>query len=98
MNGMMLFIENFNQDVDFYPLSYALKCDLNGNPHHPNLQIKELIFDQFFIEHPQEIVFVVGAQFIVNRKAILKRRRDFYIELLKKYRRAGLDFFCFAIL
>lgn len=91
LNKDRSFIENFNQDVDFYPLSYTLKCDLNGNPHHPNLQIRELIFDQFFMGCPYEVIFVVGAQFLVNKKAILKRKKEFYVELLKQFDRTDID-------
>ena len=91
LNQSFDFIESFNQSTNFYPLTYLLKCDLNGNPHHPNLEIKKLIFDKFFIDCPNELIFTVGAQFIASRSSILKRKKEFYIDILKEFYRTDID-------
>lgn len=85
------FIDNFNKNDDIFPLSYLLKCDLNGLPHHPNLELKRLIFDEFFLGYPNEVVFIVGAQFIVSKEAIRNRKREFYIKLLEQFDRTDID-------
>ena len=85
------FIQNFNEDVEFYPLSYLLQCDLDGNPHHPKLEVREIIFDKFFNNYPEYLVFVVGAQFIVKKSAILRRKKEFYEDLLKEFDRTDID-------
>ncbi len=84
-------LENMNSDFDIMPLSYLLECDLDGNPHHPKLQVKEIIFDQFFTSCPDRLRFIVGAQFIVSKSAILNRSKSFYEKLLKEFDRTDID-------
>lgn len=84
-------LENFNQNIEFYPLSYMLECNLDGSPHHPNLDVDKIIFDRFFINKPTSLQFVVGAQFIVSKKAILFRKKQFYIDLLNEFDRTDID-------
>ena len=91
LNKDIDFIQNFNEDVEFYPLSYLVQCDLDGNPQHPKLEVKQIIFDQFFNNYPEYLVFVVGAQFIVSKSAILRRKKEFYVDLLKQFDRTDID-------
>lgn len=85
------FIENYNENINFYPLNSLLKCNLQGEPNHKNLQIKEIIFDRFFLNCPPFIIFSIGAQFIVTKNAILNRKKEFYQILLKEFNRTDID-------
>lgn len=76
---------------DFQNLSYILNCDLDGGPHHVGLNIKEIIFDKYYIDVPNEIYFIVGAQFIVSRNLIKARPKQFYIDLLAEFDRDDID-------
>lgn len=78
-------------DINFFPLCQEFDCDLNGLPQHKDLQIKELIFDRYFIDIPEFITFVAGAQFIVSKQAILNRSKEFYELLLKDSLRTDID-------
>lgn len=84
-------LESFSENIEFYPLSYILECNLDGTPHHPNLDIDKIIFDKFFIDKPDTLKFVVGAQFIVSKKSILSRKKEFYIDILKEFDRIDID-------
>lgn len=84
---------NIEIENNYKPLYIEYKCDMNGNPHHPNLQIDKLIFEPLFIDKPDLIKFVVGAQFIVNKKYILNRKKEFYEILLEKFNRTDIDDF-----
>ncbi len=83
-------IDSYNGN-DFLNLSYLLKCDLDGYPHHPGLNVKEIIFDKYFQNSPNELYFIVGAQFIVSRNFIKMRPKQFYINLLKDFDRDDID-------
>lgn len=84
-------IDNIYTSVDFFPLCEEFDCDLDGNPQHPNLNIKELIFDRYFIEKPNTIRFVAGAQFIVSKEAIRKRDKKMYELLLADILRTDIN-------
>lgn len=85
------YIESPTDIFNFMPLSYMLRCDLNGNPHHPNLEVDKIIFDKYFTHKPEYIEFCVGAQFIVSKRAILNRSKYFYSELLNEFSRVDID-------
>ena len=85
------FIEGFGLDVDYFPLTQLTKCDLDGGPMHRGLDIKSLVFDRFFDSCPSELVFTVGAQFIVSKRAILRRSKMFYELLLAEFDREDID-------
>lgn len=84
-------LDDFNANVDFYNLSYYTVCNLDGTPHHPNLNIDEIIFDRFFINKPQFLKFPVGALFIASKRAILNRSKQFYIDILNEFNRTDID-------
>lgn len=97
-------IENFkfNKNDHFIGLTNPGKCDLNGNPHHPYLDIDKLIFTKFFIDQPVEITnfnnmgptnvikWFPGAQFIVHKDLILNRKIELYEDLLKEFDRIDI--------
>ena len=91
LNVSIEFIDNFNQDINFFPVNQLTTCDLDGGPLHSNLEIKKLIFDKYFNKTPDVLIFPVGAQFIVSKKAILNRKKEFYQEIIKEFDRLDID-------
>lgn len=83
-------IDSYNGS-EFLCLSYLLKCNLDGGPIHPGLNIKEIIFDKYFKSSPKEIYFIVGAQFLVSRRMIKIRPKQFYINLLSEFERDDIN-------
>lgn len=80
------------ENLTFFPLCEQFECNLDGAPHHPeNLNIKELIFDRYFIDNVTYIRFVAGAQFIVSKEAILCRKKEFYEMLMVDSLRTDID-------
>lgn len=84
-------IDNFSEEISFFPLSYVISCNLDGTPHHPNLDVDKIIFDRFFTNKPPMLQFTVGAQFIVSRNSILNRKLEFYKDLLSEFDRTDID-------
>lgn len=79
-------------DIEFFPLCGEVECNLDGSPHHKeNLNIKELIFDRYFIDSFNTLRFTAGAQFIVSKKAILCRSKKFYELLMEDSLREDID-------
>lgn len=91
LNVNLDLISSIKSKLEFYPLNKIMDCNLDGGPHHPNLQIKQLIFDKFFIDKPDHLYFVCGAQFIVKKESIISRKKEFYIDLLKEFDRPDID-------
>lgn len=83
-------LENWNM-IGFYPLSYVFISDLDGNPHHPGLDIDRIVFQKYFINKPNHLEFSVGALFIVDKKSILLRKKGFYESLLEEFNRDDID-------
>jgi hypothetical protein len=83
-------IDSYNGS-DFLCLSHLLKCNLDGGPVHPGLNIKEIIFDKYFENSPNELYFIVGAQFLVSRNFIKMRPKQFYINLLSEFDRDDIN-------
>lgn len=80
--------ELLNQ-IDFVYLSEKiLKTNINGCRYHRNLPIKAVFQRLFSLKTTYlDISFGAGAQFIVSRKNIHRRPRDFYrkiIDILKR--------------
>jgi hypothetical protein len=87
-------IKNFTAHDHFYAFDnpngvYAgkfdgiyLECDVDGAPQHGGLQIIDFCKKiNLNIQTNKKIKFTPGAQFIINKKNILKHDRDFYINL-----------------
>lgn len=59
-----------------------LDCDVNGIPQHPGLPILDFCKNiNLNLQVDTNLKFVAGAQFIINKKNILKHEKDFYINL-----------------
>ena len=70
--------------VDFQMLSQAiLLCNLSGCRHHPGLPMVD-VYETLFGERKETMAFLfgAGAQFIVSRKQIHKRPREFYQKIV----------------
>jgi hypothetical protein len=61
-----------------------LECNLTGCKWHGGLPLKE-VYEKIFGEAKDSLDFDFGAggQFIVSRKNILKRPREFYLKIVK---------------
>jgi len=79
---------------DFIPLGHHCTCDAIGMPQHqlPIAQTYRILFNE--LNTPHSFTFVVGAQFVVSRKAIQSRSHLFYrraIEMVNKDRGATIN-------
>ena len=69
----------------FTPLGNVLNCKISGCKYHAGLPIKE-VYKYLFKKKPFPIMpfkFVKGAQFIVSKKQILKRPKQFYLNIIQ---------------
>ena len=76
---------NSDLNIDFEWLSERiLPCDLSGCSYHIGLPLVP-VYLKLFSEHKStmQFKFGAGAQFIVSKKAILKRPRSFYLKIIK---------------
>lgn len=92
----------FDMSNHFIEVGKFGKCDLDGSPHHPHLEIDKIIFNKFFIDKPLSIQdfcdlgptnvieWIPGAQFIVHKNLILNRKIEFYENLLKEFNRTDI--------
>lgn len=85
LSGEYTFVQGRKQDHPVHVFDH--NCDLNGSPHHPGLNLKELAND-LGIEIPDQIQFTRGAQFTVSAEQIKKRELEWY---KKAYDIAMLD-------
>jgi len=81
---------NNKPNIDFEYLSEnIIKTKFDGCPYHPNLPFKE-VFEVLFNDNidnmsnkfANEVPFGAGAQFIVSKKKILSRSKDFYLKIV----------------
>jgi hypothetical protein len=61
-----------------------LKSNLSGCPYHPNLPLVN-IYEKLFNKRKEKhkFLFGAGAQFIVSKKNILKRPKEFYQKIVE---------------
>ena len=79
------YIKSPDLDVDFEFLSERiLQCKLSGCRHHNGLPLKK-IYNKLFDEKREdmEFIFGAGAQFIVSKKTVLKRPKEFYSKIVE---------------
>jgi hypothetical protein len=79
------YINNKDLSIDFEFLSeYVLNCNLIGCPSHRGLPLKET-YEKIFNERKEhmDFIFGAGAQFIVSKKKILQRPKDFYLKIVQ---------------
>ena len=71
--------------IDFEFLSeYILNCNLIGCLHHDGLPLIEP-YEKLFGERNENLDFIfgMGAQFIVSKKQILQRPKEFYLKIVE---------------
>jgi len=79
------YINNKELDIDFEFLSERiLSCNIKKCEYHPVLPLIET-YEKIFGEKKDNINFLfgAGAQFIVSRKKILQRPKEFYLNIIK---------------
>ena len=90
INNLNKYISNPELNIDFEFLSEnIILCNLTRCNRHYNLPLKS-VYNHLFNEKKEELSFIfgAGAQFIVSRKHILMRPKEFYlkiVELLNKH-------------
>jgi len=79
------YTNNKDLDIDFEFLSqHVLECNLSGCKWHSNLPLIN-IYEKLFNERKTDMSFLfgAGAQFIVSKKSILKRPKEFYLKIVE---------------
>ena len=92
-NDILKFEEQINESlfnnkelsIDFEFLSEEIICcNIKGCKHHPGLPLIET-YEKIFGERNEnmEFPFGTGAQFIVSKKNILQRPKEFYLKIIE---------------
>ena len=79
------YINNKELSIDFEFLSEEIICcNIKGCKHHPGLPLIET-YEKIFGERNEnmEFPFGTGAQFIVSKKNILQRPKEFYLKIIE---------------
>lgn len=86
INIISKIIINDNSELEFRNLSnVVVLCKLNGCRLHPGLELMDM-YEKLFDEkgdREKQFQFGFGGQFIVSKKKILSRPRDFYMKIIK---------------
>lgn len=86
INDLWKYINDDKLDLEFRYLSkVVVLCKLNGCRLHPELDLME-VYEKIFDEkgdREKHFRFGFGAQFIISKKKILSRPRDFYMKIIK---------------
>ena len=75
--------ENDDLIIDFDFLSETImNCNLTGCIHHADLPLID-VYEKLFNKRKtnMEFIFGQGAQFMVSKRRILKRPKDFYLKI-----------------
>jgi len=79
------YVNNPNLNIDFELISdYVIDCNLSGCNYHPNIPLI-YVYEKLFNERKENMDFKFGAggQFIVSKKTILKKPKEFYLKLVE---------------
>ena len=79
------YVNNTELSIDFEFLSETvLNCNLIGCPHHMGLPLIET-YEKLFGKRNEnmDFQFGAGAQFIVSKKKILQRPKEFYLKIVE---------------
>ena len=79
------YVNNKELSIDFEFLSErVLDCNLKGCKHHHGLPLMKT-YEKLFGERKEnmEFIFGAGAQFIVSKKKILQRPKEFYLKIVE---------------
>ena len=85
ISNLNKYVNNTNLSIDFEFLSEeVLNCNLTGCCRHPGLPLIET-YEKLFGERKEnmEFQFGAGAQFIVSKKKILQRPKEFYLKIVE---------------
>jgi hypothetical protein len=85
ISNLKKYVNNTELNIDFEFLSeWIIKCNLTGCIHHDGLPLITT-YEKLFNEKKEnmEFIFGAGAQFIVSKKKILQRPKDFYLKIIK---------------
>ena len=81
------YINNKNLNIDFEFLSeWIVSCNIKGCIYHPGLPLIETyekIFNEKIPNEKMNFLFGAGAQFIVSKKKILQRPKEFYLKIIE---------------
>jgi len=85
ISNLNKFINNKELNIDFEFLSeYILNCNLRGCPHHHGLPLIDIYEKLFNVRKTDmDFHFGAGAQFIVSKKAILNRPKEYYLNIVE---------------
>jgi hypothetical protein len=85
ISNLNKYVNNTNLSIDFEFLSESiLNSNLKGCPHHSGLPLIET-YEKLFGERNENMKFIfgAGAQFIVSKKKILQRPKEFYLKIVE---------------
>jgi hypothetical protein len=85
INNLWSYINNEYLHIEFEYLSEKkIQCNLSGCYYDLSLPLID-IYEKLFHERKasMQFTFGAGAQFIVSKKQILKRSKDFYLQIIK---------------
>jgi hypothetical protein len=85
ISNLNKYINNTELSIDFEFLSeYISDCNLNGCVHHSGLPLID-VYEKLFDEKKtyMKFKFGAGAQFIVSKKTILQRPKEFYLKIVE---------------
>ena len=81
------FINNPDINIDYgFLCNRIIDCNLIGCGSHPGLPLID-VYEKLFNERKEymDFNFVAGGQFIVSKKAILNRPKEFYDKIVEAY-------------
>ena len=79
------YINKEELNIDFEFLSKKIhQCKLSGCKFKPTAPLRK-VYNQLFDEKKEDMKFIfgAGAQFIVSKKAVLKRSKEFYSKIVE---------------
>ena len=85
ISNLKKYVNNKELNIDFEFLSEMIsECNLDGCKHHRGLPLISC-YEKIFNEKKENMNFNfgLGAQFIVAKKKILQRPKDFYLKIIK---------------
>jgi hypothetical protein len=85
ISNLNKYVNNTNLSIDFEFLSECvLDCNLTDCRHHSGLPLIDT-YEKIFGERNKnmEFKFGAGAQFIVSKKKILQRPKEFYLKIIE---------------
>ena len=85
ISNLNKYINNTDLSIDFEFLSeLVLNCNLSGCPYHSGIPLIDT-YEKIFGERKEymEFKFGAGAQFIVSKKKILQRPKEFYLKIVE---------------